>query len=120
MCTRPGPKSMTSTRLATSFNDVVQWDILFHRRAMISHIMDECIRFAAGSILVSKNANGLIRAITTDWLRPFSAPRVLIADGESGLTTEEASQWLDRSQIHLKTKAPGEHAQMVERHQEML
>ena len=50
MWTRPGPKSMTSTRLVTSSNNVVQWGILFHRRPMISHIMDECIRFAAGSI----------------------------------------------------------------------
>ena len=59
-------------------------------------------------------------SVTTDWHRPFFAVRVLIADGESGFTTEEVSQWFDRWQIQLKTKAPDEHAQMVERHHELL
>ena len=117
---RPTPRSITTTKLATAFNEVVQWDIVLHRRLMISHLMDECIRWAVGSVLASKEANSLIEAITRDWLRPYSAPRVLIADGETGLTTEHASQWLDRWQIQLKTKAPGEHAQMVERHHELL
>ena len=93
---------------------------MFHRRAMISHSIDESIRFAAGSILVSKSANILFRTITIVRPRPFSAPRVLNADGEAGLTTEDVSQWLDRWQIQLKTKAPGEHAQLVERHYEVL
>ena len=117
---RPTPKSITSTKLATASNEVVQWDILFHMRLMISHLMDECILWAAGSVIASKEANALIESITRDWLRPYSAPRILIADGETGLSTEHASQWLDRWQIQMKTKAPGEHAQMVERHHELL
>ena len=44
----------------------------------------------------------------------------LIADGESGLASAEVAQYLDRVHIELKTKAPGEHAQMVERHHELL
>ena len=67
---RPTPKSITSTKLATAFNEVVQWDILFHKRFMVNHLMDECIRWAAGSIIASKEANALIEAITRDWLRP--------------------------------------------------
>ena len=102
--------SITTAKLATAFNEFVQWDILFHRRLMISHMMDECIRWAAGSILASKEAIALIEAIKRDWLRQYSAPRILIADGETGMTTEQASQWLDRWQTQLKTKALGEHA----------
>ena len=70
---RPTPRSITKTELATAFNEVVQWDILFHRRLMISHMMDECIRWAAGSILPSKEAIALTEAITRDWLTPRPA-----------------------------------------------
>ena len=47
----PLPKSLTTVRLATDFNQVVQWDILFHRKLMISHLLDEAIRWTAGSML---------------------------------------------------------------------
>ena len=43
----PSPKSMTTTRLARDFNDIVQWDILFVRRYVISHLLDEAIRWTA-------------------------------------------------------------------------
>eukprot|EP00973_Karenia_brevis_P024224 3345145-Karenia_brevis.AAC.1 len=33
---------------------------------------------------------------------------------------EESAQWLDRWQIQIKTKEPGSHAQIVERHHELL
>ena len=46
--------------------------------------------------------------------------KVLVADGETGLCSEEVAQFLDRVLVQLKTKAPGEHAQMVERHPELL
>ena len=77
---RPTPKSIAMTKLATAFNEVVQWDILFHRRLLISHLMHECIRWAAGNILVSKEAIALIETITRDWLSPSSVPRICIAD----------------------------------------
>ena len=50
--TRPGPRSITSsTRLASMFNEVVQWDILFHRDVLISHLLDEAIRYGVASVL---------------------------------------------------------------------
>jgi len=45
---------------------------------------------------------------------------VLVTDQERGLASEEAAQWLDRWGIQLKTKEPGAHAQIVERHHELL
>merc|ERR1712185_881808 len=36
------------------------------------------------------------------------------------LVSEEVAQWLDRHNSNLKPKAPNEHAQMVERHHELL
>ena len=120
MWKRPTPKAVTNTRLSTSFNDTVQWDILFYRKHMISHLLDEAVRWSAGSVLANKDAPALIKAITSDWFRIRSPMRVLIADGEKGLASEEVAQWLDRWKVELKAKAPGEHAQMVERHHELL
>ena len=117
---RPTPKSMTNVRLAKSFNHVIQWDILFHRRVMISHCIDEAIRWSAGSILPDRHATSLIRAITNDRIRHHDVPELIIADGEKGLVSEEVAQWLDRHRCQLKPKAPKEHAQMVERHHELL
>ena len=87
---------------------------------MISHCIDEAIRWSAGSILPDRSSESLIRAITNDWLRHFDAPDLIVADGEKGLVSEETAQWLDRHNSQLKPKAPNEHAQMVERHHELL
>ena len=62
----------------------------------------------------------ILEAIATMSIRHHGPMRILIADGESGLASEEVAQWLDRLSVELKTKAPGEHAQMVERHHELL
>ena len=110
MWKRPTPKAATSTRLATCFNDTVQWDILFYRQHMISHLLDEAVRWSAGSVLAHKDAPSLIKAIAQDWIRTHGPMKVLIADGEKGLASEEVSQWLDRWGVQLKAKAPGEHA----------
>jgi len=120
MWSKPAPKSMTTSRMARDFNEIVQWDILFHRKQMISHLLDEAIRWRVAALLMSKNAQALIEAIMTSWVRPHGPMKLLIADGERGLATEEVAQFLDRVFIQLKTKAPGEHAQMVERHHELL
>ena len=118
--TRPGPRSITSsTRLALAFNEIVQWDILYHRDVMISHLLDEAIRFTAASVLVSKNSADIITAITTDWLRHYGPMRLLIADQERGLLSDESAQWMDRWQIQVRSKEPGAHAQMVERHHDI-
>ena len=118
---RPPPKSMTTVRMAKDFNHIVQWDILFHRKIMISHLLDEAIRLTVASILPDRHAKSIIEAIRVHWVGRFSGMKTLVADGESGLASEEVAQYLDRCvpPIELKTKAPGEHAQMVERHHEL-
>eukprot|EP00973_Karenia_brevis_P024040 3316531-Karenia_brevis.AAC.1 len=112
MWTRPGPRSMTTTRLATGFNEIVQWDILFWEGVMISHCIDEAIRWSAGRVLFKKAAADIIKCITVDWIRPHGPMRILVSDQEWGIMGEESAQWLDRSQIQIKTKEPGSHAQI--------
>lgn len=120
MWAKPLPKSLTNVRLATDFNQVVQWDILFHRKFMVCHLLVEAIRWTAGSILKGKTAEDLIAAISTHWIRRFGPMGVLIADGEKGPASEEVAQFLDRALVQLRPKAPGEHAHIVERHHELL
>jgi hypothetical protein len=103
MWTRPGPKSMQATRLATGFNELVQWDILFIDDVMVSHCIDEATRWSAGDILSSKSAIKIIESLTKTWLRPYGPMKVLTTDQEAGLTGEEAAQWCDRWAIQIKT-----------------
>ena len=94
---------------------------MFHRKIMVSHLLDEAIRFTVASILPDKTPASIIEAISVHWVGRFGGMKYLVADGESGLASEEVAQYLDRCvpPIELKTKAPGEHAQMVERHHEL-
>ena len=45
---------------------------------------------------------------------------MLIADGESALGADDALEWLDSWFIERVPRAPGQHAQLVERHHEIL
>ena len=63
MWQRPSPKSMTTVRMATDFNQLVQWDILFHKKIMISHLLDEAIRWTEASILKDKTPVHIVEAV---------------------------------------------------------
>ena len=110
---------MTTMRLATGMNEMVQWDILFVDDFMISHLVDEATRWSAGSVLPDKDATSIIKCITADWFRPLGPMQLLVTDQEPALMGEECSQWLDRWSVQLKSKEPGSHAQVVERHHEL-
>ena len=60
MWSKPAPKSMSTTRMARDFSQIVQWDILFHRKIMTSHFLDEAIRWTVGEILPSRSGTDLI------------------------------------------------------------
>eukprot|EP00973_Karenia_brevis_P010427 1414896-Karenia_brevis.AAC.1 len=62
----------------------------------------------------------IIKFITVDWILPHGPMRILVTDQESGIMGEEPAQWLARWQIQIKTKESGSHAQIVERHHELL
>ena len=54
---------MTTTRMARDFNEIVQWDILFHKKRMVFHFIDEAIRGSVGEPLASKSAVDLVETI---------------------------------------------------------
>ena len=110
---------MTTTRLASFFNEAVQWDIIYVYDDMLSHCLDEAIRLTRVKILPSRSAPDIVNTITRQWLQHYGPMRYLISDGESGLSSDVAATWADRHCIQLRQKPSGAHAQMVERHHDI-
>ena len=110
---------MTTTRLATGHNEILEWDILFTGKMMVSHCIDEATRWPGG-MLESKAVEESIKAITMFWIWPHEPMQLLVTNQESGSTGESATQCLDRWSIQLKTKETGAHVQLVERHYDLL
>jgi len=87
---------------------------------MISHCVDEATRWSATGELDSKTAITIIYVIALTWLRLYGAMRISIADQERDLMSDEAAQWMDHWNIQMRAKEPGAHANIVERHHDLL
>ena len=75
---KPTPKAIAPTRIATELGMAVQ---------CISTKTREATRFTVASILPGRSGVDFIRAIDKDWVRIFGPPRLIVADGETGLDT---------------------------------
>ena len=118
--TRPGCRSMTTTRLSTYFNETIQVDLLFHNKHVIFHAIDEAIRWTVAVTVANQQTETIQKAIHTHWLQHFSNPGTIISDQEGALKDEAMGQWLEQRGIRLVLRAKGQHAQLVERHHELL
>jgi hypothetical protein len=116
---RPGPRSMTSTRLPEKFNLEVEIDLLFVGTHVVLHMVDRCIRWTVAVELANRTTDEILSGIREGWVSRFGAPTVLISDQEGGLN-EYAGAILEQLGIKLELKAKGQHAPMVERHNELL
>ena len=47
----------------------MEWDILFYKKILLSHILDAATRWAVASVIKDKTPEAIIEAITTHWLR---------------------------------------------------
>ena len=119
MWTRPSARSMTRVSLAQDFNQMVQWDILFYKDVMLSHMMDEATRWCSFVELRTKEASDILDCILMQWVSTFGPMKILITDSESALTSDEAAQFADRHSIQLKPVPKYAHADMIERHHEI-
>jgi hypothetical protein len=120
MWVRPQPKSMATSRITTRFGEVVQCDLLFVEEMVILHLIDEATRWTATALLAGRKTSDVLPAITATWLRIFGAMDVLVSDQEGALASEEGAVWCERWGISLRLKPKGSHAQLVERHHEVL
>ena len=117
---KPTPRAVATSTLPTRFNQLVQCDLLFIKDKIVLHTIDVCSRFTATEIVENKNTDTLLSALQTSWFKLYGPPRALVSDQEGGLTGPEAAAWLEAREVSLITRAKNQHADMVERHHEIL
>ena len=116
---RPGNRSVTSTRLPERFNLEVELDLLFVGTHVVLHMIDRCIRWSVGVEIPDRTTPSILNGIRDGWINQFGSPAELISDQEGGLN-EVAAAVLEQLHIKLHLKAKSQHAPVVERHNEIL
>ena len=115
-----GNANTTSVSLTTKFNERGQCDIMFYKRQMAWHVIDECIRLSDGCHIQEKDTQTLLTAYATTWVQRHGPFKILMSDGEPGLNCETARTELKRIGTDLRINAPLQHASIVEARQSML
>ena len=95
--TRPGPKSIASSRLSTRFNEAVQVDLLFHQRHIILHMNDECTTWTAATEVNSQDQNLILEAMKNILLKLHGYPGLLTSDQEGGIKDQDTAAHLEES-----------------------
>ena len=98
---------------------MVQWDLLFAGDWMLSHCLDEALRWSIFPRVPSKSPTSILGGITLHWLRRYGPMKLLTTDREGALTSDEASTWADKWGIALSLRPKYAHADMVERHHDV-
>ena len=117
---KPTDRPQASLRTSTDFNVALQVDLLFVDALVILHCICECIRWSAACILPGKTVSHILGGIVQIWFRMYGPPKVIISDHEGALLSEEASIWAERWSTSIRPKPVGSHAQIVERHHEII
>ena len=115
---RPAPKSVATSRISERFGEVVQSDLLFYKRKVILHVVDETTRYSVAVLLPNKSEEAIKEGFSMGWIRHYGPPQKVIADGEGGIMSLDS--WFQSQKIELRPRAPGQHAQLAERHHEVL
>ena len=116
---KPGSKSITSTRLPERFNQEVEMDLLFVGTHVVLHMIDRCIRWSVAVKIPDRSTPSLLNGIRDGWINQYGSPNELISDQEGGLN-EYAAAILEDLGIKLHLKAKQQHAAVVERHNDLL
>ena len=117
---KPGPRTVTTSSLPTRFNQVIQCDLLFIKDKVVLHTIDVCTRYTSTELVSNRNTDTLLEALQKSWFKHFGPPRGLVVDQEGGLTGPEAAAWFEAREVALEPRAKGLHADVVERHHEIL
>ena len=126
--TRSAPNVRTTVRLSTRFNQTIQADLMFYadetgqtpQDYIILHLVDECIRWTVAEELAGKDHNTILEAVTCRWIQQYGAPEMMIWDGETSISSDEAKIWADRWNIELVIRPKDKKAWIAERHHEIL
>ena len=108
--------TIPSITLATHFNEIVEWDLLFYQHFIVNHEIDRCTRFHASCEVQSKGEDELLDAIATTWMTNHGPPKTFVIDGETSLSQgEKSKQYFQRIGTQLHVRAPNQHARFIER-----
>ena len=113
-------KSVVSVSLTSSFNEGIQFDLLFLDDGIVVHLIDLCIRWAQGIFVASREPRDVLPAIEHIWFRVYGVPGYIVSDQEGALFSDEGADWADRWVTDLRSKPKGAHAHVTERRNEML
>jgi hypothetical protein len=117
---RPKPSTVGASRLSTTFNKTLQHDLLFFETHIVCHLICEATRFSVAFEISDRSAASILEGMCTNWFRVFGPPEMIVSDREGSLTSEEASLFGEHWNVLFKFKAKGSHAQVVERHHEII
>ena len=73
-----GNTPMVKPRMSTSFNEVMQADLLFWNEVIILRMMDECIRFSVLALVADQTTSAFCSAMRMWWFKFFQPPKILI------------------------------------------
>ena len=116
----PSPKTVTTSSLPTRFNQTLQMDLLFIKDKIVLHVLDVCTRFTMAEEVANRNTDELLSTLQKTWFKMFGPPRVIVIDQEGGLSGPEAAAWFEARDVTLELRAKNQHADMAERHNEVL
>ena len=117
---RPSPRAVATAAVPSRFNQLVQCDLLFVRDKIVLHMIDVCTRYTATEVVTDRNTSALLSAFQVGWFKLFGPPKAVVVDQEGGLTGPEAAAWFEARTVSLEPRAKNQHADMVERHHEIL
>ena len=89
---RPGPASVATAELADTFNQQVEFDLMFMHKYIIFHLIDRCTRWHAACTVPDKHDRTLVNTLDSLWVAHHGPMRELIADGECGLAVAKEAK----------------------------
>ena len=116
---RPSARSIVSTRMPEKFNQEIEIDLLFVGAHVILHMIDRAIRWSVGVKIANRETRTILSGVKKSWVNQFGPPGVMISDQEGGLN-EMAGAFLEQLGVKLDLRARGQHAGIVERHNDIL
>ena len=102
----PGHKILPSVSLPTKFLEEGECDLMFYKRKIAFHIIDQTIRLSDGMEIQGKSKESLLHAYVSSWYQRNGPFKLLYMDGESGLNNDESKAELSDWELYCEYELP--------------
>eukprot|EP00971_Amphidinium_carterae_P328596 6460551-Amphidinium_carterae.4 len=124
----PGRRNRIAFRTVDQHNQEVQMDLLFFNSSVepaseqkvILHMIDVATRYCRAVALASKGDRDICSSISSHWIMIHGAPRTLVVDSETAMSSQYTAEWAEFQNIQLHVKPPHAEAWVIERHNGLL